>query len=117
MKAQETNSPSKFYKYFLLVLVAYIGGLTGYHSFKIVEYFIKPVSNLLMPLEMYKYMAFPYISFIPFLLGLLLLGIFFYKKEYYKKGHVIFYVILILLFHLSQTSLLIFFDSFNPYIG
>ena len=71
MEDKETKHPSKFFKYLLLVLIAYIGGLTGYHTFKIIEYFIKPVPNPLMPLEMYKYMAFPYISFIPFLLGLL----------------------------------------------
>jgi|SRR5690554_2746142 len=117
MENKETKSPSIFFKYLLLVLIAYIGGLTGYHGFKIIEYFIKPVPNPLMPLGMYKYIAFPYISFIPFLLGLLFLGIFFYRKQYYKKGHVIFYGILILLFHLFQNSLLNFFESFNPYGG
>lgn len=115
MEKKEIKSPSNFFKYLLLVLVAYIGGLTGYHSFKIIEYFIKKVPNPLMPLDAYKFIAFPYLSFIPFLLALLFLGIFFYKKQYDKKGHVIFYGILIMLFHLSQTSLLNFFDSFNPY--
>lgn len=115
MEKKEIKSPSNFFKYLLLVLVAYIGGLTGYHSFKIIEYFIKKVPNPLMPLDAYKFIAFPYLSFIPFLLALLFLGIFFYKKQYYKKAHVIFYGILIILFHLSQTSLLNFFDSFNPY--
>src|SRR5690606_32997510 len=104
-----------FFKYLLLALIAYIGGLTGYHSFKIIEYFIKPVSNPLMPLGLYKYIAFPYLSFIPFLLGLLFLGIYFYRKEYFKKGHVFFYIILILLFHFFQTDLHEFFDGFNSY--
>ncbi len=115
MENKEHKSPSKLFKYILLAMVAYIGGLTGYHSFKIIEYFIKPVPNPLMPLNMYKYMAFPYISFLPFLLGLLFFGIYLYRKQYYKKGHIIFYIILILLFHFTQTSLLNFFDSFNPY--
>lgn len=115
MESKEPKNYKNFFKYALLALIVYIGGLTGYHSFKIIEYFLKPVPNPLMPLGLYKYIAFPYISFIPFLLGLLFFGIFFYKKEYYKKGHVIFYGILILLFHLSQSSLLNFFDSFNPY--
>ena len=115
MESKALKNYKDFFKYLLLALIAYIGGLTGYHSFKIIEYFIKPVPNPLMPLGMYKYMAFPYISFIPILLALLFLGFYFYKKEYFKKGPIIFYIVLILLFHLSQSSLLNFFDSFNPY--
>lgn len=108
---------SELYKYSLWILVGYIGVLTGYYSFKIVGYFIKPVKNPLMPLDFYKYIAFPYFPFIPFLVGLLFLGVYFIRKKYYKKGHVIFYLILILLFHLSQNSLFDFFNGFNPYGG
>ncbi|MCG2419670.1 hypothetical protein K8089_11610 [Aequorivita sp. F47161] len=117
MEERTIKKSSKIYEYILLFLVGYIGILTGYHTFKIIQYFLKSVPNPLMPLDFYKYLAFPYLSFIPFLLGLLILGLYFAKKKYFKKGHVIFYVILILLFHLSQSSLLTFFDSFNPYGG
>lgn len=117
MEAKATQKPSKFFQYILILLVGYLGILTGYHAFNIIHFFIKSVPNPLMPLDLYKYIAFPYLSFIPFLLGLLFLGIYFVNKKYYKKGHVIFYVVLILLFHLSQSSLLAFFDSFNPYVG
>ncbi len=117
MEEKVITKPSKSFIYILWILVGYIGILTGYHSFKIIEYFIKPVPNPLMPLDLYKYIAFPYLSFIPFLLVLLFLGIYFVRKEYFRKGYVIFYLVLILLFHLLQTSLLELFDSFNPYIG
>jgi len=117
MEKAQTQKSSKIFQYILLALLGYIGVLTGYHSFKIIQYFIKPVPNPLMPLDLYKYIAFPYLSFIPFLLVLLFLGIYFVRKEYFRKSYVIFYLVLILLFHLSQTSLLELFDSFNPYIG
>lgn len=117
MEEKVITKPSKLFIYILWILVGYIGILTGYHSFKIIEYFIKPVPNPLMPLDLYKYIAFPYLSYMPFLLALLFLGIYFVRKEYLAKGYVIFYAILILFFHLSQSSLLAFFDSFNPYGG
>ncbi|MEM0519379.1 MULTISPECIES: hypothetical protein [Aequorivita] len=117
MEEKANNKPSKIYQYILLALVGYIGILTGYHTFKIIQYFFKSVPNPLMPLDLYKYIAFPYLSFIPFLLGLLILGLYFARRKYFKKKHVILYVILILVFHLSQTSLLELFDGFNPYGG
>src|SRR5690606_12456336 len=110
-----TKKTNKFYKYFLLALLAYVAILLGYHSFKIIEYFIKPVPSPLMPLDAYKFMAFPYISFIPFLVALVSMGIYFVRKEFYGMATVIFYTALIVLFLLFQTSLLEFFDSFNPY--
>src|SRR5690606_23934212 len=112
--APRTN---KVFKYLLIALLAYIAILLGYHSFKIIEYFLKPVPNPLLPINAYKYIAFPYISFIPFLVTFVAMGIYFVKKEFYKKGTVIFYAVLILLFHLFQSSLLELFDSFNPYGG
>jgi len=116
MKSKATTTKTnKFYKYFLLALLAYVAILLGYHSFKIIEYFIKPVPSPLMPLNAYKFIAFPYISFIPFLVALVAVGIYFVRKEFFGKATVIFYGALILLFHLFQTSLLEFFDSFNPY--
>mgnify|MGYP003641913090 CR=1 FL=1 len=117
MEEKEAPKPRKIYKYILLLLVGYIGILTGYHTFNIIRHFIKPVTNPLMPIDWYKYIAFPYLSFIPFLAGLLILGIYFARKKYFKKGHVIFYVILILLLHLFQDSLITLFDGFNPYSG
>ena len=84
MLQKPTKERSKIYQYILFALVGYIGILTGYQLFKIIHYFIKPVPNPLISLNLYKYIAFPYISFIPFLFGLLLLGIYFYKKEYFK---------------------------------
>lgn len=71
----------------------------------------------MMPLELNKYIAFPYLSFIPPLLFLLFLGFYFIKKEYFAKGYVLFYAFLILLFHLAQSSLLTLFDGFNHYGG
>lgn len=112
-----TLKTNTFIKYILLGLLVYVAILLGYHSFKIIEYFIKPVPNPLLPLDAYKFIAFPYISFIPLLAALLGMGMFFVKKEFYKKGTVIFYAVLIVLFHLFQSSLLEFFDSFNPYSG
>lgn len=117
MEEKTPQQKGKLRMYILWALVGYVGILTGYHSFKIIEYFIKPVPNPLMPLDFYKYIAFPYLSFVPFLLGLLFLGIYFINKKYFKKGHIVFYVVLILLFHLSQTSLLNLFDTFNPFGG
>ena len=117
MKIETPSKNSKLFKYIMWVLTGYIGILTGYHAVKILQYYIKPVPNPLMPLDLYKYIAFPYLSFIPPLLFLLFVGLLFIKREYFKKGHIIFYVVLILIFHLSQTSLLNLFDSFNPYGG
>ncbi|SRX55397.1 hypothetical protein [Aequorivita sp. CIP111184] len=117
MEVKKAQKKTRLFQYILWALVGYIGILTGYHSFKIIEYFVKPIANPLMPLDFYKYIAFPYLSFIPFLLALLFLGIYFIQKKYFKKGHVIFYIILILLFHLSQDSLFEFISSFNPYGG
>lgn len=115
MKDKILSKSYKAYQYLLLILIGYVGVLTGYHLVNIIRYFIKPVTNPLMPLGFFKYIGFPYISFLPFLIGLLVLGLFFAKNRYYKKGYVIFYFVLILIFHLSQSSLLSFFDSFNPY--
>lgn len=117
MKTETPNKDRKLFKYIIWVLTGYIGILTGYHAIKILQYYIKPLPNPLMPLDLYKYIAFPYLSFIPPLLFLISLGLYFIKKEYFKKGYIIFYVILILIFHLSQTSLLNLFDTFNPYGG
>ncbi|SRX75666.1 hypothetical protein [Aequorivita antarctica] len=117
MEEKEPQKKNKLFMYVLWALVGYIGILTGYHSFKIIEYFIKPVPNPLMPLDLYKYIAFPYLSIIPFLFGLLFLGIYFIKKKYVTKGYAVFYGILILLLHISQNSLFEFFNSFNPYGG
>ncbi len=117
MKEKQVKKETKLFQYFIYALFGYIGVLTGYHSFKIIQYFLKPVPNPLMPLNFYKYTAFPYISFIPFLLLLLFLGYYLIKKSYFKKKHFVFYAVLILLFHLIQSSLLRLFDGFNPYIG
>ncbi len=115
MKEEVKQKPSAFFKYTLFVLVGCVAGFTGYHLFRIIEYFIKPVSNPLMPIGYYKYIAFPYISFIPVLLVLLFWGIYLIRKKYFRKGYVVFYVIVLLLFYLSQNTFLNFFDSFNPY--
>ena len=115
MKDKASQKPGKLSVFILWFLVGYVGILTGYHSFKIIEYFIKPVNNPLIPLDVFKYIAFPYISFIPILLGLLFLGIYFLKRKYFTKGYILFYVILILFFHLFQNSLFELFNSFNPY--
>lgn len=117
MKNKTSKSFSKVFKYILWTLVGYIGAITGYDLFKIIEYYIKPVVNPLMPLDFYKAIAFPYLSFIPFLLGLLFLGAYFIWKKYYKKGYVACYLVLILIFHLMQNSLFDFFNSFNPYVN
>ena len=115
MKEETPKKSNVVYKYILWALVGYIGVLAGYHTFRIIQYFIKPVPNPLMPLDLYKYIAFPYLSFIPFLFGLLFLGIYFIRKKYFGKGYIVFYVILILILHISQNSLFELFDSFNPY--
>lgn len=103
------------YKYILWALVGYIGILTGYHSFNIIRYFLKPVNNPLIPLDYYKYIAFPYTSLLPFLFALLALGFYFIRKNYFGKATVIFYALLILILHISQNSLFELFDGFNPY--
>ncbi len=117
MEEKESQKKSKLFAYILWAMVGYIGILTGFHSFKIIEYFIKPVTNPLMPLNFYKYIAFPYLSIIPFLLVLFFFGIYFIKKQFVTKGYAIFYGVLILLLHIFQNSLFDLFDSFNPYGG